>query len=287
MAPPILAVAPNHSKPDTARNSRDLNLTGENVAKNQRPRLPCGLPGGMLDWSASACADEPATKQRSFAWNLTAASGGAREAAESRGGMTMKWTGLASGLVVALAATLVRAESPEWSNNNAALAPVISRGQQFSRENWWTRFGEPVNATALAEVSTTKAGGGDVGGPLPLYGDGYIYGPGSCDCPPPCIYHLWSGYQQHPKRCDPYVPFFQKHFGNGDCCSNGSCGLGGGCGCGKACGPSCATRAACGCGAPVGCGCAAPVAPSAKQASITPPRPLPEDAALIKLPRIN
>src|SRR5262249_11078202 len=99
----------------------------------------------------------------------------------------MRWTGLAGGLVVALAATACWAESPELSSNSAALSPVLSRSQQFARENWWTRFGEPINATALAEVATTKTtAGADATGPLPLYGDGYIYGPGSCDCPPPC-----------------------------------------------------------------------------------------------------
>src|SRR5262245_11812564 len=188
----------------------------------------------------------------------------------------MKWTGLASGVAVAFVATACLAETPDYSSGTAALSPVLARSQQFTRENWWTRFGEPINSTALSEVSTSKSA--DAGGPVPIHGDGYIYAPGSCDCPPPCIY-LWNDYVQHPKRCDPYVPFFQRHFGNRDCCGDGSCGLG----CGQGC-TSCATQAACGCGAPVGCGCAAPMA---TQAALTPPHPLTEDPVLIKLPRIN
>jgi len=203
----------------------------------------------------------------------------------------MKWMSLASGMVAALAATACLAETPEFSSGRAALAPVLPAGRQFGGENWWTRFGEPVNAVALAEVAPAKAAGMEASGPVPLYGDGYIFGPGSCDCPPPCIYHLWDGYAQHPKRCNPYVPWF--HGQCGDCdggCGNGGCGhcgLGRGCGCGKGCCPSCATKAACGCGQPVSCGCATAVAPSAKQATITPPKPLSEEAALIQLPRIN
>jgi hypothetical protein len=245
----------------------------------------------------------------------------------------MRWTGLATGLVVVLATAACLAETPEWSSGNAASAPLLSRGRMFAGQNWWTRYGEPVNATALAENEPAK--GQPQSGPVPLYGDGYIYSPGACDCPPPCIWHLWTGYEQHPKRCDPYVPLLHRHCNcDGDGCC-GSCGLFG-CGKGCGCGPSCGTQAACGCGAavgcttaaadcgcskpvcgsckhchlahkwkhfaahwhrtcdscaaPLGCGSAAPVIdvpPSEKQVFAKPPLPLPDDAALLSLPRIN
>ncbi len=238
----------------------------------------------------------------------------------------MRNTGMALGLV-ALAAAACLAETPELAGARPQTAPLLSRGRLFNGQNWWTRFGEPVNAAALAADDGAK---GDIA-PVAMYGHDYIYGQGSCDCPPPCIDHLWTGYYQHPKRCDPYVPLFHRHCG--DC---GHCGKlfghGKGCGCGDAIG--CTTKAACGCAepitctsvpdcgckkpvcgckhfhlghkwkgfmahwnrcdscsAPLGCGCGAPLAPgmpipSEKQA-LTQPQPLPEDAALIALPRLN
>jgi hypothetical protein len=43
------------------------------------------------------------------------------------------------------------------------------------------------------------------------------------------------------------------------------------------------------CGAPVSCGCATPIITPGleKQADQRPPLPLPEDAALLQLPRLN
>jgi hypothetical protein len=246
----------------------------------------------------------------------------------------MRITGLALGLV-ALVATACLAETPDLSGGRPAGLFSSSSGRTHGGQNWWTRFGEPVNAAALADQKAEVV-------PAGMYNGDYIYGPGTCDCPPPCINQLWTGYYQHPKRCNPYVPLCQRlcggHCGNGDC--NGGCGggcrlfgHGKGCGCGD--GLSCSTKAACGCTAPVtcttapdcgcakplcgckhahlghkwknfmahwsrdcdscsaplGCGCATPVAPqmqipSEKQA-LTRPLPIPEDAALIALPRIN
>lgn len=68
--------------------------------------------------------------------------------------------------------------------------------------HWWTRYGEPVNAAQLA--AQPSSGSAHLGAPaVSLYGPGYVYGPGSCDCPPPCIWDLWTGYVQNPKRCHP------------------------------------------------------------------------------------
>lgn len=256
----------------------------------------------------------------------------------------MKITGITLGLVL-LAATACVAETPEPAGFRPSAGPLFPRGRMFSGENWWTRFGDPINAEAISAANAQVAPVGVGGG---MY-NGYIYAPGSCDCPPPCIDQLWTGYWQHPKRCNPYVPLCQKlgggcgngcgNCGDGNCnggCNNcGGCGLfgkGKGCGCGCSDGLSCSTKAACGCSAPIsctsapdcsakplcgckhahlghkwknfkahwscdscsapiGCGCATPVAPaiefpSEKQA-LSRPQPLPEEATLIALPRLN
>jgi hypothetical protein len=243
----------------------------------------------------------------------------------------MKWNALAGALATLIAATTCLAETPELSGGRM-LPAQLTRGQMFAGQNWWSRFGEAVNADMLAQEPIKGTAG--VSGPLPVHGDGYIYGPNSCDCPPPCIWDLWAGYYQHPKRCDPYSPLFNGHCGCGNC---GRCGHGKSCGCGAAV-PSCATKVGCdapvsctttakgcgckpvcgkcrhfhfgdkwkcftahwhkpckscsspiSCGAPVSCGCATPLYTPGmeKQADQRPPLPLPEDAALLQLPRLN
>jgi hypothetical protein len=242
----------------------------------------------------------------------------------------MKWTGLAGALATLLAATASLAETPEFSGGRMMPAPLM-RGQMFSGQNWWSRFGEAVNADAISHEPIK--GTADASGRMPMHGDGYIYGPGSCDCPPPCIWDLWTGYTQHPKRCDPYTPLFGRHCGCGGCGNCNACGKGcgaavpscstkvgcdmpvsctstvGDCGCKPVCGKcrhfhvgdkwkcftahwhrpckSCSTPISC--GAPVSCGCATPVyTPGLEQQAVErSPLPLPEDAVLLQLPRLN
>jgi hypothetical protein len=247
----------------------------------------------------------------------------------------MRWTQLAAALTVVFAATACLAETPEFSGNRPQAMQPLQGGRLFSGQGWWNRYGEPVNATALAQAESLPSDQSVPAGPMPMYGDGYIYGPGTCDCPPPCIWHLWAGYYSNPKRCHPH----QSHR-NGGACADG-CGT-----CGNGCGPfaklfghgscnSCTTSASCGCttpvtcttaapdcgckpvcgkcrpchmgncwrgfmahwscgcdscSAPLSCGCATPTydAPSTeKQASQRPPVPLPEEAVLYPLPRLN
>jgi hypothetical protein len=248
----------------------------------------------------------------------------------------MKWTRVVAGLIVALGATACLAETPDLASSRPSAISLLQRGPLFGGQNWWNRFGEPVNATALANAETSVSD--RTAGPMPIYGDGYIYGPGSCDCSPPCIWQLWNGYYQYPKRCHP-GGWLNGCGGNG-CGGNGCCGNGWGCGnslfgCGKGCGGSCATAApacaapvgctttaSCGCKpvcgkcrqchlsglfhgwtahwhkpcrsctTPLGCGCTAPAAPiiepgPSQQAATQLPVPLPEDAALFQLPRLN
>jgi hypothetical protein len=158
----------------------------------------------------------------------------------------MKWSGLTVGLVVALAATTALAERPELMGSRPAMSGQLMRtGQLLGGSNWWTRYGEPVNAVALAQEPVK---GEIVPAAFGMHGPDYVYGPGACDCPPPCIDHLWAGYSQHPKRCHGFHGMKGWLRGHGCCCGKG----GHGCGDCLSC-----TKSACGCHEPVSC--AAPV----------------------------
>ena len=230
--------------------------------------------------------------------------------------------------------TVCRAETPNFGGDQTQAMSIVQRGRLLAGPNWWSRYGEPVNAVALANAGSSPSDKGGLAGPIPMHGDGYVFGPGSCDCPPPCIADLWAGYYQNPKRCHPHHLGCRGCGHCGACCGRikADCGCGavscaapapscavpscgapvscgdvvGDCGCKPICGKcrhfhrghgflahwhrrcdSCAGTL--GCAGPVGCGCATPVAPfmSEKQASQGPPIPLPEEAALLPLPRLN
>lgn len=132
---------------------------------------------------------------------------------------------------------------------------------------------------------------------------GYVYTPGACDYTPPCVNHLWDGYEQRPLRCDGiHMHGCGGRHGCGGC--NG-CGMSSSCGCGghasilkrahgwhfggKICGcsscgtiapscaaPSCAapTCAAPNCGYDGGKLYDAPAAPAANDVE-SPPAPMP------------
>jgi hypothetical protein len=174
----------------------------------------------------------------------------------------MRRSNVLAALLVALGAAQCLAEMPQWSQDRPQAMSVMQRGGLLSGANWWSRYGEPVNATAMSQAETSPSDKGVVAGPMPVYGDGYAFGPGSCDCSPPCIWGLWAGYFQNPRRCHP--GHLHRHCGCGAC---GACGGAGACGdgCGlfgrhggKACATSCTTSAACGCTTPVTCTTAAP-----------------------------
>jgi hypothetical protein len=238
----------------------------------------------------------------------------------------MRWKNVAIGLAVVLSATACLAEMPNFSADPSAMS-VLQRGQLMTGQNWWTRFGEPVNTTALAQIDVSPSDKGVVGAPMPIYGDGYAFGLGACDCPPPCIWDLWSGYYQHPHRCH------DGHFLRGRCRRCGHFGRGCGCGqCNKGCqscakpacgchapvtcsapAPSCGCKPVCGkcrkchlgwhgfaahwnkpccsCARPLGCGCTTPtfeIPPGAEKLPIgNPPVPILDEAALHPLPRIK
>jgi len=230
----------------------------------------------------------------------------------------MRWTYLAAALMVACGALNCLAETPDLNRRDGV--PLLQSGRLFSGQNWWTRYGEAVNATALAQFESSPSDKLS-GGPVPLYGDGYIYGPDACDCSPPCVWHLWSGYYQDPKRCHPGGLFGGGHCGAcgplaGGCGKHGGCGS---CGAAVSCGcaapvscssavSDCGCKPVCGksrhchrghrfmahwncgcssCAAPLSCGCATPVGPSEKQFSQAPPIPLSEEAVLSPLRRLN
>lgn len=134
--------------------------------------------------------------------------------------------------------------------------------------HWWARYGEPVNAAQLTAHSAAAAAQST---PVPLYGPGYVYRPGSCDCPPPCIWDLWTGYVQNPKRCHPGCGWLHG--------KSGCCGAEGAAGCSSAdCRSFCLTQRirdvlghchACeaGCGHGPACGCTVPTTPAAPAAT--------------------
>lgn len=230
--------------------------------------------------------------------------------------------------VVVLGAHAARAEMPMMASDQTQAMRIVQRGGMFAGSNWWNRYGEPVNAVALASADHGPV---DKGGAVPLHGDGYVYGPGTCDCSPPCIWDLWAGYSMNPLRCRAGMHGCRSGHCR-SCCGTvaKNCGVTCGsatpscgapvscgapiscgtavsdCGCKPVCGKCrhfhlgerwrgftahwhCGCGTAIGCGAAVDCGCATPVAPmmSEKQASQGPPVPLPEDAALLRLPRLN
>src|SRR5947199_7615306 len=182
----------------------------------------------------------------------------------------MRWTHLAA-VFVACSAIECLAEMPDLSNSRPQ-AMQLFQGRLFNGQSWWSRYGEPVNAAQLAQAETLPADNNAAAGPMPAYGDGYIYGPGACDCPPPCIWHLWAGYVQIPKRCYPYGHHARRNCNDGYGAS-GACGACGACGdgCGN-CGSghgmlagifghgcnSCSASTSCGCTTPVTCTTAAP-----------------------------
>jgi len=238
----------------------------------------------------------------------------------------MRWTQLLAGLVAALSATTCLAEMPNMAGDTSSAISVMQRAGMMSGQSWWSRYGEPVNAAALNQMSPSDKGA--MAGPMPIYGDGYIFGPGSCDCSPPCIWGLWAGYYQHPHRCDPHCNLLHRHCGCGHCgqcgayagggsgpcgsCAKAACGCSApvscttastGCGCKPVCGKCRQCHLGwhgfgahwnrpcgkCSCGMALGCGCATTVPPlwgSEKQADKI-PNPLPDEAALYTLPRLN
>lgn len=139
----------------------------------------------------------------------------------------MKWSGW---IVVSLAAAVaVAAHAAEPRGVPARLARTSTS---------LTRFAEEPKAAADAAAPITPH--------APVHyrqatwdiwsgtATGYVYAPGACDYTPPCVNHLWDGYEQRPLRC--YGP--QRHCHGMHGC--GSCG-GGGCG-------SCGAASSCGCG---------------------------------------
>ena len=165
----------------------------------------------------------------------------------------MRWTHFAAALIVAAGTMNCLAETPEF-NRQRGLPNFQAR--LFGGQNWWTRYGEPVNSVALAQAEASPSDK-VTGGVVPMYGAGYIYGPDTCDCSPPCVWDLWHGYFQDPKRCHP-GGLGGRHCG----ACGGACGA---CGCGgfaklysKGCCDTCGGNAgSCSCAAPVSCTTAA------------------------------
>ncbi len=174
----------------------------------------------------------------------------------------MRYSGMLAALLVALGATQCLAVTPDWSQDQPQAMSILQRARLFSGPNWYSRYGEPVNATALDQSVASPSDQAALA--PPIYGGGYAFAPGSCDCPPPCIWGLWSGYFQNPWRCHAGNWLHNRHCGAcGDPCGNcgNGCGLFGRNRCGNSCGASCTAAVGCGCAAPTctsvasDCGC--------------------------------
>jgi hypothetical protein len=185
----------------------------------------------------------------------------------------------------------------------------------FSQISWWARFGQPVEPPPGAEPA--------VAGEPPVvhdhgYGFGYVYGPGACDCRPPCTDQLWAGYQQMPWRCShpQYKERYRGFCGSGCGSGCGACGQAIGCtvaapSCTDSCADACASPVCCkpkckkqwfahwhwgkkgcdscdSCSAPIGCGCAVPVNGAVPAAdappAVGPPVPAADEASVLKKP---
>jgi hypothetical protein len=139
----------------------------------------------------------------------------------------MRWTHLLAAFLFACSTTAALAEMPDFSNSRQP-QQLLQGGRLFGGQGWWSRYGEPVNSAAMSQPEASPSDKEAPLGPMPAYGDGYVYGPGTCDCPPPCVSHLWAGYFQNPKRCHPH------HMRNRRCnacddgcnaCAKGGCGM--------------------------------------------------------------
>ena len=78
----------------------------------------------------------------------------------------MRWTQLAAALLAAFAATTCLAETPEWSGNRPQAMQLLQGGRLFSGQGWWSRYGEPVNATALAQADSSPSDKSGPAGPM-------------------------------------------------------------------------------------------------------------------------
>ena len=109
----------------------------------------------------------------------------------------MKWSGwivfsLASALAVALNAAEPRPVSPRLARVSVA---------RYTADD--------LRAPPAANVPATITPHAPVHYRLASWdiwsgtGTGYVYSPGACDYTPPCVNHLWDGYEQRPHRCHP------------------------------------------------------------------------------------
>ena len=216
--------------------------------------------------------------------------------------------------------TLSARRSVQAPGRMAVTAEAPARRSVFSQISWWAKFGQPVEGAVEAAPAAEPPVIHDHG-----YGFGYVYGPGSCDCRPPCIDQLWAGYEQMPFRCS--HPQY-KYRGSCGSCGNGSCGHVSDCGCTTAapscgcttaapsCTDSCTSSVCCkpkckkckqwfahwnwgkkccdtcdSCSAPVSCGCAMPVGGAAPPAvcapAVGPPVPAADEASILKKPLLQ
>jgi hypothetical protein len=146
------------------------------------------------------------------------------------------------------------------------LAGAKSSRPLLTQISWWAKFGQPLEEPAdMPPAAGEPAVLHDNG-----YGHDYAYGPGSCDCSPPCTDHLWTGYVQMPWRCT-HPQYKYRGWGHG--CGLGACGH---------CSDSCQA-----CSAPASCGCTDSAGSHALPAAVPPPAAAPpvpaaDEASVLK-----
>src|SRR6476620_5675457 len=145
-----------------------------NVAKNQHGDLPFAGPGACLNGSVCAIRGWVAGVARratpvvggrlrqpqaplKTARGKQAANGVERKHDSQRRNVPMRYTRLLATLFVALGAMQCLAETPDWSQNQPQAMSILQRTRLFSGPNWYSRYGEPVNAAALEQADVSPS----------------------------------------------------------------------------------------------------------------------------------
>ena len=134
--------------------------------------------------------------------------------------MCFRWT------VFSLAALCAAASTAAEPRKNPRLLPTQVVSATLARQDAAAATTPAAPVTPHAPVHYRLAG--DIWGGTHA---GYVYAPGSCDYTPPCVNHLWDGYEQRPLRC--YPPQMHAHGcrGSGGWGGCDSCGMADSCGC--------------------------------------------------------
>ena len=110
----------------------------------------------------------------------------------------MKWSGWIVFSLAAIGAAAINAAEPRPVPPRLARVAVTSA--RFAEE---PKDAPPAAAAPRAVITPHapvhyRQASWDIWGGTTT---GYVYAPGACDYTPPCVNHLWDGYEQRPHRC--------------------------------------------------------------------------------------